>query len=82
MTPNYIEPNCKDAMRAQMDEHERVVGNLARKHDAVHVNTQAKLEATMRHDCANALAWDRVHPTQVGLAVFAAASLDTIGLQR
>jgi len=78
MTPHYIEPNLKDAMRARMDQYGAVVKKLAKKHKAVFVDTQAAFDRVLKHYNANTLAWDRVHPTIVGHTVIAKAFLDAV----
>lgn len=79
MTPYYIEPNRKDAMRARMDQYGAVVKKLAKKHKAVFVDTQAAFDAFLKHQHPNALAWDRVHPSETGHMILARAFLDAVG---
>ncbi len=81
MTPFYIESNPQDAMRAQMDRYGAIVKKLATKHDAIFVDTQAAFNATLKHLYAATLAWDRVHPNQIGTMVIARAFLNAIGYQ-
>ena len=81
MTPFYIESNPQDAMRAQMDRYGAIVKKLAAKHDAVFVDTQAAFNAVTQHLYAATLAWDRVHPNQIGTMVLARAFLNAIGYQ-
>lgn len=75
MTPFYIEPNKSDAMRARMDEYGAVVKQLAQKHNALFVDTQAAFDDVLTHCYPATLAWDRVHPGQVGHMVLARAFL-------
>mgnify|MGYP005845409207 CR=1 FL=1 len=79
MTPFYIEPNRKDAMRARIDEYGRIVRKLAKRHDAVFVDTQARFDLAMKHYYPATLAWDRIHPNQVGHMILAKAFLDAVG---
>jgi lysophospholipase L1-like esterase len=79
MTPHYIEPNRKDAMRARMDQYGGVVKRLAKAYDAVLVDTQAAFDAMLKHVHPNALAWDRVHPNQAGHMILARAFLKAVG---
>jgi len=81
MTPFYIESNPQDAMRAQMDRYGAIVKKLAAKHDAIFVDTQAAFNAALKHLYAATLAWDRVHPNQIGTMVIARAFLNAIGYQ-
>jgi lysophospholipase L1-like esterase len=81
MTPYYIEPNRKDAMRARMDEYGRVVRRLAKRHDTILVDTQAAFDRVLAASWyPAALAWDRVHPNLVGHMAIARAFLDAVGL--
>jgi len=81
MTPFYLEPNRKDAMRAVMDQYGAVVKKIARKHGTVFVDTQAAFDKILKHYHANAIAWDRVHPNITGHTVIAKAFLDAVGFQ-
>ncbi|SDX67935.1 SGNH/GDSL hydrolase family protein [Paenibacillus sp. CF384] len=79
MTPFYLEPNPNDAMRAQMDRYGAIVRDLAAKHDALFVDTQAAFNRVMEHIYPATIAWDRVHPSQAGHAVLARAFLQAVG---
>jgi len=79
MTPFFIEPSRKDAMRRRMDEYGAVVKKLARRHDAVLVDVQAAFDRVLRHQHPAALAWDRIHPNQTGHMVIARAFLNALG---
>jgi lysophospholipase L1-like esterase len=81
MTPFYLEPNRKDAMRATMDRYGAVVKKLARKHGTVFVDTQTALDQATKHYYPAALAWDRVHVNRVGHMVLARAFLDVVGFE-
>lgn len=78
MTPFYIEPNRKDAMRARMDRYGSVVKKLAARHKAIAVDTQAAFDEVLSNYYAATLAWDRVHPTQTGHMVLARAFLGAV----
>ncbi len=79
MTPYVLEPNGADPMRAMMDRYGAVTRELATRYDAVFVDTQAAFDRIMVHLHPTALAWDRIHPTQVGHMVLARAFLDAVG---
>ena len=79
MTPFFIEPNRKDAMRRRMDAYGTVVKKLAKRHDAVLVDVQAAFDRVLRRQHPAALAWDRIHPSQAGHMVIARAFLNAIG---
>lgn len=80
MSPFYIEPNPADAMRARMDEYGAIVKKTAKKHGALFVDTQAAFNGALQHMHANNLAWDRVHPNNIGHAIIAKAFLNAVGL--
>ena len=79
LSPYYMEPNENDTMRARMDEYVEICRRLAEKHDCVFVNFQ-KLYADyckVRH--STYIAWDRVHPNQVGATLMAREFLSRCG---
>jgi lysophospholipase L1-like esterase len=80
MAPFYIEPNPADAMRARMDEYGAIVKKAAVKHHALFIDTQAAFNAALQHMHANNLAWDRVHPNNIGHAIIARAFLNAVGV--
>ena len=77
-TPYFIEPNKDDAMRASMDQYGKVVRELARKNGTLFVDTQAAFDEVLKHMHPMALAWDRVHPNQIGHMLLAKAFLKAI----
>jgi len=79
MTPFYIETARTDAMRATMDAYGAVVRELAQKYGAIYVDTQAAFDKVLDHQYPAAIAWDRVHPNQIGTTILAKAFLDGIG---
>ena len=79
MTPYYLEPNRKDAMRAQMDRYGAAVKRLAKRHDALLVDTQAAFDRVLHETYPASLAGDRVHPNHVGHMVLARAFLEAVG---
>jgi lysophospholipase L1-like esterase len=79
MTPYYIEPNRDDAMRARMDKYGQAVRKIAIRRKTLFADTQAAFDSILKTCHPNALAWDRVHPNQIGHMVIARAFLDAIG---
>jgi len=79
LTPHFIEPNRKDAMRRRMDAYGDVAKKLAKRHDAVLVDVQAAFDRALRWQHPAALAWDRIHPNQIGHMVITRAFLNAIG---
>jgi lysophospholipase L1-like esterase len=81
LTPHFVESNRQDAMRARMDQYGQVVRKLAKRHNAVLVDVQAAFDAVLEHVHPMSLAWDRVHPNQVGHMVIARAILKALGFE-
>ena len=81
MTPFFIEINRADAMRKRTDEYGAIVKEVAKKYDAVCVDTQAAFDRVQEHYYSATLSWDRVHPNQTGHMVLARAFLNGIGYQ-
>lgn len=79
VTPYFIEPNRKDSMRATMDKYGTVVKKIAREYRTVLVDTQAAFDRALKIYHPGALAWDRIHPNQVGHMILARAYLDALG---
>jgi lysophospholipase L1-like esterase len=81
MTPFYIEPNERDAMRAMMDQYGQVVKRTAEKYGCVFVDTQAAFGSILEHTYPAALCWDRVHPNMAGHMTLARAFLQSVGFE-
>lgn len=79
MTPFFIEPDRRDPMRALMDEYGQIVADLAARHDAILVDTQAAFDAVLAHVPPMDLSLDRVHPYLTGHMILARAFLRGIG---
>jgi len=71
MTPYYIEPQKTDEMRFKMDGYGQAVKRIAERHGAIFVDTQAAFDQVMNTWYPATLAWDRVHPNQIGTTVIA-----------
>ena len=71
LTPYYMEPNREDKMRARMDEYGAICRRLAEKHGCRFVDFQKMYDKyfSIRH--SSYIAWDRVHPNQVGATLMA-----------
>lgn len=71
LTPYYIEPNPADTMRARMDEYVAINKKLAEKHGCVLVDFQKMYEDYCHIRHSTFIAWDRVHPSQIGATLMA-----------
>lgn len=78
MAPFYLEPNREDPMRKRMDQYGAIAKKVAKKSDAIFIDTQAAFDDLLTHMHANAIAWDRVHPNTIGHSVIARAFLNAI----
>jgi lysophospholipase L1-like esterase len=79
MTPFYIEPQRSDEMRNKIDAYGMAVKRIADRNGAIFVDVQAAFDKVLQTYYPAALAWDRVHPNQVGCTVVAKAFLDAVG---
>ncbi len=79
MTPHYIEDNKNDLMRARMEEYADICRRLARKYDCILVDVQKAFDDYLKYCHSSYIAWDRVHPNQVGATVIARAFLEACG---
>lgn len=66
-------------MRAMMDRYGQVVANLAARHKAILIDTQAAFDAVLAHVPAAVLSQDRVHPYLTGHMILARAFWRGIG---
>ena len=77
LSPYYIEPNPADAMRARMDEYVAICRKLAEKYGCRFLDLQQLFAEYCSHSLRHSsyLAWDRIHPNQVGAMLMARAFL-------
>jgi len=78
MTPFYIEPLKQDEMRFKMDGYGQAVKRVAERHGAIFVDVQDAFDKVLGTWYPAAIAWDRVHPNQIGATVIAKAFLDAV----
>ncbi len=71
LSPYIIEPLKEDMMRARIDEYVAIAEKLAKKHDCVFVNFQKMYEDYCKIRHSSYIAWDRIHPNQVGSTLMA-----------
>ena len=81
MTPYYMEPNQADPMRARMDVYGAVCKKLAEKHGCRLVDLQAMFDQYFKYRHSTYIAWDRIHPNQVGATLIAKAFLEQCGFE-
>jgi lysophospholipase L1-like esterase len=78
MTPYVLELGKTDEMRVKMDRYGSVVRKIARKYDAVFVDTQAAFNDFLQRMDVRELSNDRVHMNAVGHQVLAKAFLAAV----
>ncbi len=71
LSPYYIEANREDFMRKRMDEYVEICRRLAEKHRCTFVDLQKLFEDFCRLRHSSLIAWDRVHPNQMGATMIA-----------
>lgn len=71
LTPYIMEPLREDMMRKRMDEYVAICRELAEKYNCVFVDFQKMYEdyCSIRH--SSCIAWDRIHPNQIGATLMA-----------
>ena len=81
MTPYFMEPSRQDPMRARMDEYGAVVKHLADKYHLTLVDLQAAWDRLFQHMHPCNIAWDRIHPNQIGNMYIAKQFLKATGAE-
>lgn len=81
LSPYIIEPNREDKMRKRIDEYVEICARLAKKYDCTFVDFQKMYEeyCTLRHP--SGIAWDRIHPNQIGATLMAKEFLSKCGFE-
>lgn len=82
MTPYIMEPNRNDPMRRRMDEYGDVIRALAKKYGTVLVDLQQAWDELFRYMHPMNIAWDRIHPNQIGCMYIAKRFLKEVGFDR
>lgn len=80
MTPYYMEPNAEDWMRKRMDTYGAICRELAEKYGCCFINLQAVFNDYFQYRHSSYIAWDRIHPNQIGATVIARAFLENVDL--
>lgn len=71
LSPYFIEPLREDAMRKRMDEYVAICKKLSQKHGCIFVDFQKMYEDFCAFQHSARIAWDRVHPNQMGATLMA-----------
>lgn len=81
LSPYYIEPNREDKMRARMDEYVEICRRLSREYGCIFVDFQKLYEEYCQVRHSSVIAWDRVHPNQMGATLMALQFLSQCGFE-
>ena len=81
LSPYYMEPNKTDPMRARMDAYGAVCRKIAEKYGCQFVDLQEVFDRYFQYRHSSYIAWDRVHPNQVGATIIAKAFLEQCGFE-
>ena len=82
MTPYIMEPNTSDPMRARMDQYGAIVKKLAAEYSLTCVDLQAGWDRLFQYMHPMNIAWDRIHPNQIGAMYIAKQFLAAVGFER
>ncbi len=81
MTPYYMEINKEDPMRKRMDDYANVCRKLAQKYDCILIDLQEMFDQYFKYKHSCYIAWDRVHPNQIGATLIAREFLKKCGFE-
>lgn len=79
LSPYYIEPNRQDTMRRLIDEYALICKRLADKYNCCYVDFGQMYDNYCKFRHSSYIAWDRVHPNQVGATLMAKEFLKYCG---
>lgn len=71
LSPYYMKPLRDDKMRKRMDEYGKICVELSEKHGCLFVDFQSLYERFLQIRHSSCIAWDRVHPNQMGATLMA-----------
>lgn len=71
LSPYYMEPLRDDPMRARMDEYGNVCRELSEECGVEFIDLQAMFDKYFKYRHSSFIAWDRIHPNQIGATLIA-----------
>ena len=71
LSPYIIEPNTEDLMRKRIDEYVDICRELAEKYGCRFVDFQKMYADYCKYRHSSYIAWDRIHPNQIGSTLMA-----------
>ncbi len=81
LSPYIMEPLREDKMRARMDEYVEICRKLAGEFGCIYVDFQRLYEEYCQVRHSSYVAWDRIHPNQIGATLMAMRFLDACGFE-
>ncbi len=78
MTPYFLEPDPLEPMRSMMDQYGSAVAEVAARHEALLINTQAYFDPVMTQVDPLQMAMDRIHLNLAGHMILSRAFLQKI----
>lgn len=81
-TPYYMEKLKEDEMRSRMDIYTEIVRKLAKEYGTLFVDVQAMFDRYFTYRHSSFVAWDRIHPNQVGAMLIASEICGVLGFDR
>ncbi len=79
LSPYYMEPLKQDPMRARMDEYGNACRELAEEYGVEFIDLQAMFDKYFKYRHSSFIAWDRIHPNQIGATLIAREFLSRCG---
>jgi lysophospholipase L1-like esterase len=80
-TPYYMEPLKEDKMRARVDEYGAICKKLAERYGCTLVDFQAMYDKFFEDKHSSFIAWDRIHPNEIGATLMAREFLSKCGFE-
>lgn len=80
-TPFYVQADLQDPMRVRMDEYSAMVREIAKRHGALLVDTQAAFDEMLEYAKYEDLAEDRIHPSLHGHTTLTRAFLNSVDFE-
>ena len=71
ISPYIMEPNSEDMMRNRMNDYVEICRKLAQKHGCIFIDFQKMYEDYCKIRHSSYIAWDRIHPNQIGATLMA-----------
>lgn len=79
LSPYYMEPLRDDPMRARMDDYGKVCRELCAEYGLEFIDLQAMFDKYFKYRHSSFIAWDRIHPNQIGATLIAKEFLSHCG---